>query len=69
MSKTASGRKSGGFAPDLDDDDEIEIIEVIGLDEDSPAGAPIEDDEIVVELGCDEALPPHGWGQHWGDWH
>jgi molecular chaperone GrpE len=46
-----------GFQPDTGDDDEIEILEVVGLDEDSPAARPVEspsdeadEDEITVDF-------------------
>ena len=36
----------------LDEDDEIEIIEVVGMEEDSPGAQPAaEEPELVVEFG------------------
>jgi molecular chaperone GrpE len=48
-----------GFQPDTGDDDEIEILEVVGLDEDSPAARAVEDesgeDDAEVTVDFDES--------------
>lgn len=41
----------------LDEDDEIEIIEVVGMEEDSPGAAPVVDDpELVVDFGEEDLV-------------
>ena len=54
ISRGAQGERLQQFAESSDD---IEIIEVVGLDEDSPAGSPIVDDEeIVLDLDEDDSV-------------
>jgi molecular chaperone GrpE len=60
MPKPEPDEKGQSFQQDLAEDDEIEILEVIGLDEDSPAAgfaipeSEPEPDEIVLTLDGDE---------------